>query len=345
MPLMCTNPWVAAITLVVGLGAMAACSDDQKADNGGVQPDGGAGAGGADAGGGAGGGDAGADAPMVTLPVKANELVSGQFAQSEGIAFNGEGRLFVVADTDLWEVKPDGSTSMVADLTNPVGLASRGKDEILVAEFGDKTFTKDGMNDDGSVLSVTPDGTVTTIATGIGDPNFIHVRKDGTLLVSDDFTDKIYEVATDGTVSTFLQGIQSPNGMVESLDGNDLFVAQTFTMLDPLTFDDRLWRVPLTSGAPGTPVELGATGGAGANDGVAMDAQGRIYVAENVGASVWRFDPKTGDKELVVDMVGGVASLAFGEGDFNATSIYATNLFGGKVWEIPIDVAGAPVNR
>jgi sugar lactone lactonase YvrE len=281
---------------------------------------------------------------VVEFPVTPIELVANEFMSAEGIAFNGEGRLFVVADTDLWEIGTDGSTTMVADLTNPVGLGSMGAQDILVGEFGPLSFTSDGANDDGSVVRVTPDGAASTVATGIGDPNFIHVRDDGTLLVSDDFTDIIYEVI-DGTASTFLQGIQSPNGLVESLDRTELYVAQTFTSVAPLAFDDRVWKVPLTDGRPGTPELLTELGGLGANDGVTLDAQGRLYVAENLDGKVWRIDPATGETELVAEDMRGVASLAFGEGNFHHTSIYATQLLGGKVWEIPVGVQGAPVNR
>ena len=40
-----------------------------------------------------------------------------------------------------------------------------------------------------------------------------------------------------------------------------------------------------------------------------------------------------------------VARFAFGEGEFNRGSIYATQLLGGKIWEIPVEVEGAAMNR
>lgn len=281
--------------------------------------------------------------PEVTLPVAAIELVSGEFGTAEGIVFNGEGRLFVVADTDVWEIATDGTPTMVADLVTPVGLAARGATEILVGDFGPLTFNADGENSDGEVVSLTPAGEVSVVATGIGDPNFIHVRADGSLLVSDDFTDIIYGISPSGELTTFLQGIQSPNGIVESLDGSELYVAQTFSQLTPsFAFDDRVWRVPLSPEGPGTPVLLASLGGSGANDGVTLDALGRVYVAANVDGEVWRIDPATDEVVLVAENLPFVASLAFGEGDFNQTSIYATQLFGGVVWEIPVGVMGAP---
>ncbi|MFK8002304.1 MAG: SMP-30/gluconolactonase/LRE family protein [Polyangiales bacterium] len=278
----------------------------------------------------------------VVLPVTPIELVAGAFETAEGIVFNGEGRLYVVADSDVWEIDTDGTPTMVADLVRPVGLAARGASEILVGEFGPLAFNVDGENTDGSVVSLTPAGEVSTVTTGIGDPNFIHVRADGSLLVSDDFTDIIYAVSPSGELTTFLQGIQSPNGIVESLDGSELYVAQTFSQVDPsFVFDDRVWRVPLNPEGPGTPELLASLGGSGANDGVTLDALGRLYVAANVDGEVWRIDPATNEVVLVAENMPFVASLAFGEGEFNRTSIYATQLFGGVVWELPVGVAGA----
>ena len=280
-------------------------------------------------------------------PVEATALVEGVFGSSEGIAFNGEGTLFVVADTDLWTVTPEGEVTAVADLENPVGLASIGDRDILVGEFGPLSFTEDGPNDDGSVLRVTPEGEVTVVATGIGDPNFIHPRDDGSLLVTDDFTDIIYEVSPDGEVGVFLQGIQSPNGLVESLDRSELYVAQTFSSVDPLGLDRRVWRVALDGdGRPvGEPELLHEVEGLGANDGVTLDAQGRLYVAANLDGNVWRIDPTDGSAVLIAEGLVSIASLAFGEGAFDGETIYATQLFGGAVWAIEVGVAGAPVAR
>ncbi len=38
-------------------------------------------------------------------PKNAETLIEGAFQRSEGIAFNGEGRLFVTADRALWKVE------------------------------------------------------------------------------------------------------------------------------------------------------------------------------------------------------------------------------------------------
>ena len=205
---------------------------------------------------------------------------------------------------------------------------------------------REGENDDGLVLRVTPEGDVSTVALGIGDPNFIVVRKDGSLLVSDDFTSNIYEIGTDGSVGIFSQAIAYPNGMVLSEDGESLFVAQIFRSIAPVEFDDRLWRLPLENGRPaGDPKMVFATGGIGANDGLAMDEHGRVYIAANREGRIWRVDPAGGDPVLIAENVVGAASLAFGEGEFDSEALYVTSGRDGKLWKVEVGVKGAVLYR
>jgi len=58
------------------------------------------------------------------FPVSAELLVDAPFRGSEGIAFNGEGRLFVTADKALWEISLAGEPRRIADLDSNLGLAS-----------------------------------------------------------------------------------------------------------------------------------------------------------------------------------------------------------------------------
>jgi sugar lactone lactonase YvrE len=283
------------------------------------------------------------------LPAATSVVVGSEFSKAEGLAFNGEGEMFMVADTDVWRVGLDGTPVRIADLEAPVGLAAIGERDILVADFGPLDRQADGENDDGLVVRVTPEGEMTTVATGIPDPNFILVLPDGTFLVSDDFDEIIYRVDDQGTVSVFLEGILAPNGMVLSLDGTTLFVAQTFSSIDPLVLDNAVWSVPLATVdallVPGDPVLLARVDGSGANDGVALDAAGMLYVAANTDGNVWRIDPATGETELAASGIFGVASLAFGAGEWDAHTMYATQLFGGRLYAIELGLPGAPVER
>lgn len=287
------------------------------------------------------------EAPVESpLPVSAKPLLQGVFQGAEGIAFDGSGRLYVTADKALWEIKTDGSTRKVVGLKGPIGIAHDGSGSILVAEGGDTFGGLEPRAKDGAVLRVGPDGSVATLTTDIPDPNFILVKKDGSLLVSDDLGDVIFSVPKEGgAASVFLKGIAAPNGMVFSLDGTELFVAQSFVEAGSLVPDSRVWRVPIdASGSPGSPSLLVKLPDLATNDGLAMDEKGRVYVAANILGNVYRIDPKTSEPQLVASGLRGVASLAFGRGKgFSETSLYVTQLFGGGVYELPLGVKGAPI--
>jgi sugar lactone lactonase YvrE len=196
------------------------------------------------------------------------------------------------------------------------------------------------------VLRITPEGRIDTVASGLGDPNFILVRKGHTLLVSDDFTDEIWEVMLNGQRSIFTRAVNYPNGMAEAADGKALYVAQIFRRINPIDQDDRLWRITLVDGQPGGAPELVfRTGGAGGLDGLAMDEQGRIYVAANREGRLWRFDPRTGSAVIIAENVPGIASLAFGAGAFDQQSLYATQLRGGRIWRFNVGIRGMPLVR
>lgn len=289
------------------------------------------------------GGDALSELP---LPASPSPIVRGSLKSSEGIAFNSDGRLFVTGDKALWEVDYSGTLRKIASLTAPIGIAHDGQGSILVADAGPVTGPGFNLPMDGSILSVTPDGEVSTRATGIPDPNFILARNDGSLLVSDDFADIIYEVAAHGGEATeYLRGIIAPNGMALSPDGGTLYVAQTFAAIGTLEPDSRVWRVPLDpAGTPGVPVVLATLPTGATNDGVAVDEKGRVYVAANLAGEIYRVDPGTGAYERVAGEMFGVASLAFSRGNrFPEGSLFATQLFGGSVFEIPLGVRGAAI--
>jgi sugar lactone lactonase YvrE len=284
-----------------------------------------------------------------SFPARAEVVVEGKFRGAEGIAFNGEGRLFVTADDALWEIERGGAVRRIADLQSSVGLAPIGKRDLIVADFGPTNAINHGPNNDGLVLRITPEGKKTVLATGIADPNFVLLRKDGSLLVSDDFTHDIWEVTLKtGKVTLFSNAIAHPNGLALSSDGRSLFVAQIFrnfrTGVRPIECDNRVWRLSLRDGRPdGIPVVLFQSSGVGCHDGLAMDSKGRLYVAANREGRIWRVDPLDGSALLIAEQ--SAASIAFGEGDFDRNSIYVTELRGGRILKIPVGAKGARLHR
>jgi sugar lactone lactonase YvrE len=271
------------------------------------------------------------------------ELFLDVFRASEGLTFTGEGKLFIGANTEIWIVEKDGSHKQIADVHTHLGQAGIGERDILAADFGPTNAFRDGPNDDGIIWRINPEGVKTVVATGIADPNFILVLEDGTFLVSDDGTDKIYLVDLEGNVSVWSDAIDYPNGLALSPDGSTLYVAQIFTQLKPETgFADYLWALPVKDGKPVGEPKLVARTGFGGVDGLAMDIEGRVYIADNGGGRIFRYDPKTDELILIAEGMPAIASLVFGEGDFDHESLYGTSTFrgGGKIWKVKVGARG-----
>jgi sugar lactone lactonase YvrE len=281
----------------------------------------------------------------VPLPVTPELFVDGAFSSTEGICFNNEGRMFVEGDNAVHEVFANGTHNEIASLVDPIGLAHDGNGNILVAEFGPTSVFDIAPHDnDGSIVEVTPAGATQTLATGIADPNFIALFPDKSFLVSDDGTTNIYKLPQGGgTPTIWLDSIVTPNGMTFSTDMGMLFVNQSFKAAGGIIPDNRVWQVALDqNGDPGQVELLATLPGLATPDGSVLDAKGRLYVAANTTGVIWRIDPLTKVTLQVATGMLGVASLAFGRGgDFPTTSMYATNLFNGKVWKLDLGVHGA----
>ena len=275
------------------------------------------------------------------FPVQAEIFVQGKFTRCEGIAFNGEGDLYVSGDQALWRVDTRGEVTHITDAYSNLGLAAIGDRDILFADFGPTNAWSHGHNRDGIVWRVTPEGVKTEAATGMGDPNFILVMEDGSFLVSDDATDEIFIVGTDGSVNIFTQQVDHPNGMALSADGTRLYVAQMFKSISPDVTDGRVWEIALVNdNIQGSPEMIANLGDQAANDGLAIDTQGRIYIAAWGTGEIWRLDPQTDELTLIARNMPGVASLAFGRGEFERTAIYATSTVLGAVWKVEVGVGG-----
>jgi gluconolactonase len=273
--------------------------------------------------------------------------VDGVFQRCEGIAFSGDGDLYVAGNAALWQVDTEGDVTKIAEMYSNLGLAPIGDRDILMADFGPTNRFNLGPNADGIVWRVTPDGDTTRVVDGgIGDPNFVMVRADGSFLVTDDATDEILWVGDDGQPRLLTDAVPHPNGIALSSDGTTLYVAQIFESLRPMVPSGKLWAVPLEGGdVAGLPELVTDLGDRAANDGIALDEYGRVYVAANGFGQIWRVDASTGESVLVAEDMPGAASIAFGKGKFDAEAIYVTSTRTGRVWEVQVGAKGAPLHH
>jgi sugar lactone lactonase YvrE len=134
--------------------------------------------------------------------------------------------------------------------------------------------------------------------------------------------------------------------MALSRDGRTLFVAQIFSAIGPVVPDNAIWAIPIRDDRPAGPARIVARTRQ-APDGLVADEQGRIYVADNGSGTILRFDPDSGGMIVIAEDMPGVASLAFGEGAFDPTSLYATTTArgGGTIWRVRVGVRGMRPHR
>ena len=315
-----------ALLLLAGMVSLAGCGSDSSGDAG----TGGTGG----TGGTAGAGGAGGGVRACATDIEEGEVqIFGDptpLVRSEGITFDADGRLYVSAQDptnaqvpdQLIEVLLDGSSSLIAEAPSILGLESDERG-ILGA----------GINTANLLLFDPSDGSDEEVASGLGEPNFVVTTPWGTILVSDDTASGvIYEVTWEGDVTTWSDGVPTPNGMVFSLDGSTLYVAATFEQ-------EGLWRIPVSSeGVPQDAERWVAYEGL-APDGVAIDGEGNVYVALNTAGRIARVTPDGSSTDLAMGMTGP-ASLAFGQGDFDPCSIYATSLFTKNLYRVGAGVPG-----
>jgi len=282
------------------------------------------------------------------FPAEAGILVDGAFQRCEGIAFNGEGDLYVAGNAALWRVETTGEVTKIADMYSNLGLAPIGERDILMADFGPTNRFNLGPNSDGIVWRVTPEGDTTRVVDGgIGDPNFVMVLADGSFLVTDDATDEILWVGEEGQPRLFTDAVGHPNGIALSSDGSTLYVAQIFESLRPTVTSGKVWMVPIdedgdVAGLPELLVDLGDDA---ANDGLALDEHGRVYVAATGFGQIWRVDPVSAETVLIAEDMPGAASIAFGQGAFDHEAIYVTSTRTGRVWEVEVGARGAALHH
>jgi sugar lactone lactonase YvrE len=199
-------------------------------------------------------------------------------------------------------------TGAAAKFKNPKGIAADEAGNIYVADYGNNRIRK-----------ITPGGTVSTFAgssiagseDGLGKaatfnhPYGIAVDASGNVYVSDNGGSLIRKITSDGLVSTFIENT-SATGLATDASGN-LYVADAIgnviVKITPAGVIDTL---------AGDPLSFGAEDGTGADAtfnnplGVAVDASGNVYVADNNNSTIRKITPSK-----VVSTIAGSGTAGF----------------------------------
>jgi sugar lactone lactonase YvrE len=189
-----------------------------------------------------------------TLGGDATTIVRIEDDEPSGLGWLPDGRLLVVAmETQrLLRVEPDGEIAVQADLSS----AARGS-----------------LND----MIVSADGTAYIGDMGARIQDLGADRRPG----------QTFRVAPDGSWESAADNLQSPNGHVLTDDGRTLIVAESggmrltaFAVRDDATLTDRRTYAELVPEREGVPVAP--------PDGICLDAEGAVWVADPIGARVFR---------------------------------------------------------
>jgi gluconolactonase len=266
----------------------------------------------------------------------------GRLADSflEGPVFDAAGNLYVtdIPFGRIFCISPAGEWNLVAQWDGePNGLKFLSTSELLVADY------KNGL------LAV-------EIATGRVRPylerrnserfkgiNDLTFDSRGNLFFTDqgqtglhDPTGRVFRLGRDGRLDMLLSNVPSPNGIVLSPDERFLFVAATR--------GNCVWRMPLLAdGSVSKAGQFFTSYGPSGPDGLAVDAAGRLLVANPGLAYVWVLNVRA-EPEVVLTATPGASLTNLAFAGPQRTVVYCTDSTHAKVLRAPMDTAGAPVH-
>lgn len=267
----------------------------------------------------------------------------GQEADSflEGPVFDAQGNLYV---TDIpfgrvFRIDPRGEWELVAQWDGePNGAKFRNDHELVITDYKNGLMVLDVRSGDVRPLLRRRN---TESFKGVNDLFF---AADGSLYFTDqgqtglhDPTGRVYRLDPSGRLTPMLTNVPSPNGVLLSNDGKALYVA--------VTRGNCVWRGPLMEDGSVSKVgQFFTSYGPSGPDGLAMDEEGRLIVA-NPGLGVaWVLDHKAHPVEMLRSPLGAsVTNVAFG-GPGRRTA-YFTESFTGTVLKAEMPIAGSRLHR
>lgn len=257
----------------------------------------------------------------------------------EGPCFDGQGNLYLVDIPfgRIIRVDENGRPEIAASYEGwPNGLKILRDGRIIVADH------RLGL------VEIKPCGTVVVLVDNYRGERFrglndLTIGPDGWIYFTDQGQSGLQEPSgaiyrwnmSSLRLERILAGVPSPNGLVLSRDASRLFVA--------VTRANAIWRLPFVKdgGVSKAGVFLNLSGGGGP-DGLAMDCEGGLVVAQP-GIGVLRFDD-AGRLTHVVEAPEGTSTsnIAFGENDSRV--LFIADSAGSRVLAVEMPFAGATVS-
>lgn len=262
----------------------------------------------------------------------------GRLADSflEGPVFDSSGNLFV---TDIpfgrvFRIDPKGQWDLVAQWDGePNGMKFLNATQLLVTDYRN-----------GLMLLDVPTGQVRPYLERRNSESFkgvndLCIDSKGHVYFTDqgqtglhDPTGRVYRLAPDGRLDLLLSNVPSPNGIVLSPDERFLFIAATR--------GNCVWRMPLQAdGSVSKAGQFFTSYGPSGPDGLAMDASGRLLVANPGLAYVWVLGPRAEPEEVLTGPAGAsVTNLTFG--GVERRTVFCTDSTHGDILYSVMSIAG-----
>lgn len=257
----------------------------------------------------------------VTLPEKYQKPGSGPRSPMrksktgstlEGPSFDRDGNLYItdIPNSRIFRISPDRDVTLIAEYEGePNGLKIHKDGRIFVADHHHGIMLLDV---DAGRLTPHIEGPEKERFKGVNDLVFAST---GDLYFTDqgatglhDPTGRVYRMAPDKRLTLILDTVPSPNGIVLDLSETMIFVAATRS--------SAVWNVPMSPTGVLVKVGMFSRLPAGGPDGMAIDVEGNIAVANPGLGVVWLFD-RRGLPTARVDSCAGhhTTNIAYGGPD------------------------------
>ena len=264
------------------------------------------------------------DVYQVLIPGEEWQLVSSGHRHTDGPAVNAAGEMFFTdpANNRIHRAGTDGKVSVFAENTNGANGMMFGPDGRL---YTGATRTK-------QIVAYDPTGAMEVIAQDAA-VNDLAIDVKGNLYFTDSAAKKVWLVPKGGRPRVVDEGIEHPNGILFSPDQTLLYVSDYTGQLSwvfqiqpdgSLAHKQRYFYVHM----PDAATRSGA-------DGMAVDADGRVYIATSLGVQV--FD-QIGKCHAIIPapLRASLSNVEFGGPNFD--EMYITN--GDKVFKRKTKVKG-----
>lgn len=259
----------------------------------------------------------------------------------EGPVFDAAGNLYVtdIPFGRIFRVDATGAWSLVTEYDGePNGMKFLNERELLIADYRN-----------GLMVCELASGTVRPYLERRNSERFKGINDlifdtRGNLYFSDqgqtglhDPTGRLYRLRPDGQLDLLLSNVPSPNGVALSPDERVLYLG--------VTRGNAVWRVPLLD--DGSVSKVGAfftSYGPSGPDGLAVDALGRVIVANPGLGYAWVLNARAEPVEVIRSPEGAsLTNVAFGGPD--GKTLYCTESVSGSVLRASMSSPGLPLAR